>query len=362
MRVVFDQQIFALQRFGGVSRSFVELNKHLNFLDDVESRVIAPLHFNKHLFQSNPLAGIYVPKSTDFLGFNKRVRLSGEKASKFLIDRFKPDLIHETFYESSNLRRSKYQIVTTIQDLIREKIGVETQKIERKRNSIARADLILCISESTKRDLLDFYNPDLAKVVRVYLGVNEFFFSAEEITSSIRRKNLILFVGNRSGYKNWRLLVTTYANSKFLKSEFEIVCFGGGSFNRDELSFLSNMNIIKRVKQMGGNDESLKELYKSAACLVYPSKYEGFGLPIVEAMASGCPVITSDIDVLHESGGNAARYFDLNDAESLQHTLENLLTDDEALTQMQIEGRLHSRKFSWFETAKQTFIAYQKLI
>lgn len=361
MRVVFDQQIFTFQRFGGVSRSFVELSKHLNLLDGVESRVIAPFHFNKHLLRSNPSAGIYLPKSTDFLGFNKRVRLLGENLSKFAIDRFKPNLIHETFYEPTKIKHSNYPIVTTVQDLIREKIGVETQKVERKRKSIERADLILCISESTKRDLLDFYKPDHAKVVRVYLGVSEFFFSANKDASSNNRKNVILYVGTRSGYKNWRLLITAFANSSFLKSEFEITCFGGGCLDKDELSLLRQMGIINRVKQIGGNDELLKELYETAACLVYPSQYEGFGLPVVEAMASGCPVITSDIDVLRESGGNAARYFDLNDAESLKHTLENLLPDDVALNHMRIAGRLHSRKFSWFETAKQTFMAYQKL-
>lgn len=362
MRVVFDQQVFSLQRFGGVSRSFVELNNHLNLLEGVESRVIAPLHFNKHLFQSNPLGGIYLPKSTDVFDFNKRVRLLGENISRFIIDRFKPDLVHETFYEPSLFENNKYPIVTTIQDLIREKIGREHQKVQRKRDSVDRASLIICISDSTKRDLLDFYNPDKGKVVRIYLGVNEFFYSSSHESDLSGSKNSILFVGNRSGYKNWGLLVTAFAKSNFLRSEFEIVCFGGGRFSKEELVLLNELRVADRVKQVSGDDKSLKQRYESAACLVYPSQYEGFGLPVVEAMASGCPVVASDIDVLHESGGIAARYFSLNDVDSLKHTLEDLLVDDDALKRMRLEGREHARNFSWLETAKQTFLAYKTIL
>ncbi len=361
MRVAFDQQIFTLQRFGGVSRSFVEISRHLNLLDGVEARVIAPLHFNKHLYDSSPGSGIYIPKSSDFLDFNKKVRLLGEYLSQLHINRFKPDLIHETFYEPVSLKGSRFPIATTIQDLIREKIGIDKQKMERKKNSIERARLILCISESTKRELLEFYNPEPEKVVRVYLGVNESFFSPES-TKSIVGKSYILFVGNRSGYKNWKLLVSAFANSSFLKSEFELICFGGGDFSNDEISWLNELRISNQVKQVKGGDDSLKVYYRAAACLVYPSEYEGFGLPVVEAMASHCPVVASDIDVLHESGGIAARYFESNDMESLKNMLENLLVNDEELSQMRVQGRSHASKFSWFENAKQTKIAYETLL
>ena len=363
MKVIFDQQIFALQRFGGISRSFVELNKHLNFLDDIESRIVAPLHFNKHLFDSKVTLGIYLPKSTDKFGFNKKVRSVGKWVSDLAINQFRPDLIHETFYDPKSYPYSDYPVVTTIQDLIREKIGEEKEKIAKKRESVERAKLIICISDSTKMDLLEYYKVDPSKVHRVYLGVSGFFL--QEIPEGVGTwtpNNIILFVGNRSGYKNWEKFVQAFSCSKILLENFNVVCFGGGRFNDVENETLLRLGIIEKVKYLDGSDHQLKELYEKSACLVYPSLYEGFGLPVVEAMASGCPVFASDIPVLHESAGVAAKYFDPQDINSLIQALETNLFDTDKLQKMRKLGFDHAKKFTWVETAKQTYLAYKSIL
>lgn len=360
MKIVFDQQIFTLQRFGGISRSFVELSHHLNLLSGIRSKIIAPFHFNKHLLTSSPSSGVYLPKSTDKFGFNKKVRTLGKRVSNLAIERFNPDFIHETFYDSESFPYPDYPVVTTIQDLIREKLGVEKLKIDKKQKCIERAQLIICISESTKNDLLEYYSPDPEKVHRVYLGVNKFFFQ-EDLSKGKNRKPTILFVGNRFGYKNWEFLVNAFAKSEPLKNNFEVVCFGGGRLKIEELDLLKRLNISNKVKFVDGSDVELRDNYSNSACFVYPSLFEGFGLPIVEAMASGCPVVVSDIPVFHESAGPAAEYFDPKDINSLIHSLETILFNTQKLDQMRISGFSHAKNFTWMETARNTVSAYQTI-
>jgi glycosyltransferase involved in cell wall biosynthesis len=143
---------------------------------------------------------------------------------------------------------------------------------------------------------------------------------------------------------------------------FTVVCFGGGRFNDVENETLLRLGIIEKVKYLDGSDHQLKELYEKSACLVYPSLYEGFGLPVVEAMASGCPVFASDIPVLHESAGVAAKYFDPQDINSLIQALETNLFDTDKLQKMRRLGFDHAKKFTWVETAKQTYLAYKSIL
>ena len=143
---------------------------------------------------------------------------------------------------------------------------------------------------------------------------------------------------------------------------FEVICFGGGRFRKEELNLLKELDVLTKVKFIDGSDVELKDYYINSTCVVYPSFFEGFGLPIVEAMASGCPVVASDIPVLHESAGNAAEYFDPRDIDSLIHSLETISFDTQKLKQMQISGQEHAKNFRWAETAKQTFSVYQKIL
>lgn len=362
MRVAFDHQIFTLQRYGGVSRYFVELFKSLLTQDECKPRIFAPLHYNALLKSLSPRAGIYLPHSSNFLGFNSAVFHASTFFSGVGIRNFNPDVLHETFYGEKNSYSINTPIVSTIHDLTRERLGVDVSKIERKKKAIERADRLITVSKSTTNDLIHFYGVDESKISTIYVGVSNFFRRRSEICSFPKnRKPFILFVGHRDGYKNWKSLISSYSKSNFLRDNFHVVCFGGNKFSAPELLFLRDRNVQNLVSHASGTDIDLRNLYQQASCLVYPSIYEGFGSPVIEAMASGCPVFCSGTSALLESGGAAAKFFDPNLDESIIDVLESGLNSHSEISKMVELGYEHSSQFTWERTASQTLRIYKDL-
>jgi glycosyltransferase involved in cell wall biosynthesis len=361
MRIAFDYQIFLLQRHGGVSRYFVELYEALLRLDQCEPRIFAPFHFNSHLNNSTNPAGLYLPFSTNYFGFNSTVRKINISSCKRSIKEFRPEVIHETFYEDTSLYSANYKKVTTVHDLTRERLGVDLRKIQKKKEAIRRSDHIVTVSKSTTTDLLNFYDVDPATISTIYVGVSDFFQSEPLEKHFTSDKPYILFVGHRDGYKNWQRFITAYSKSDFLRSSFSVHCFGGGNFKKDEVRLLNEFGLEENIKLISGGDEKLRSEYQSAACLVYPSLYEGFGSPVIEAMASGCPVFASRISALLESGGEAARFFDPYVEDSIIDVLETGLGSPSILSSMVKTGRGHASQFTWQKTASETLKVYESV-
>src|SRR5439155_12251123 len=136
----------------------------------------------------------------------------------------------------------------------------------------------------------------------------------------------LLFVGNRGTYKNFDLLARTYARSDRLQREFDIVCFGGQR-ESSHPARLEQLGIASRVQYFSGGDQVLANLYRHAFALVYPSKYEGFGIPPLEAMHYGCPVIASNAGSLPEVVADAGLMFDPNSEDDLLNKLYRLIDD-----------------------------------
>jgi glycosyltransferase involved in cell wall biosynthesis len=234
--------------------------------------------------------------------------------------------------------------------------------------SVRRARRVIAISESTRRDVIAQYGIPADRVDRIYYGLDPIFhpLPAAQVAEFRARKGLperfLLFVGTLEPRKNVARLVEAYAHLPAGRPPLYIV--GGKGWLYDA--------VFARVEalQMGGEirfagyvpGQELPWWYNAAELFVYPSLYEGFGLPPLEAMACGTPVITSGVSSLPEVVGSAGVTVDPTDTDALADALARLLTDAELRGEMQAAGLAQARAFSWQETARQTVGCYRRAL
>jgi glycosyltransferase involved in cell wall biosynthesis len=217
---------------------------------------------------------------------------------------------------------------------------------------------VLCISESTRRDLQSVYGSLDVPIVVTPLGVGN-RFSPRGPRSGNLPHPFALFVGDRTAYKDFFVLLEAFATAQ---TRFHaLVAVGGGPFAADEEAALINLGIRDRVLRIDASDSELERIYRSASVFVFPSRYEGFGLPTLEAMASGCPVILADSSSHPEVGGQAALYFPPGDVGALRDALERCSDDHRLRERLRSEGLAQAARLSWRATAEATASAYRLL-
>ena len=168
--------------------------------------------------------------------------------------------------------------------------------------------------------------------------------------------------GSRSAYKNFDFFIESVAGILCKDEELQVVCAGSSPFTNKEKTTLKNLNILHKVHHVKINDTILKNLYKNARAFIFPSLYEGFGLPVLEAFSCGCPIMLSNSSSLPEIGGNAAIYFDPYDSTSLSEALEHLISDDTLRLELIHKGSERLKLFSWEITANETKNIYDNLL
>ena len=367
MRVAFDQQVFMLQEYGGISRYVCNLATQLARISEVETAIIAPLHYNGYLgdLQGSLHQGLRVPripKTSRFICYLSRV------LAQRAVRHFQPDIIHETYYSPVDFWPKGSRRVITVYDMISEhfpSMFSSSYLTDAKKAAVSRADHVLCISESTRRDLIEIFNVHSDKVSVVYLGYDDLSGSVgsrQDDISLINTDSYLLYVGSRGGYKNFNSLLRVFSNSIYLRDNFSIICFGGGSFTDEELSLINGLNLTDKAKQINGSDNILGKLYQNAAAFIYPSLYEGFGIPVLEAMSFGCPVICSNTSSIPEVVGDAGEYFDPVNQESMRSALENVLESRARRDELVSKGYVRCSMFSWSRCANETFAIYRNLI
>lgn len=230
--------------------------------------------------------------------------------------------------------------------------------------SVERADKIITISASAKLDILRYYKVKEEKVDVVYLGYPKNFGKkvSKERINQIKNKykiegSYILFVGTLEPRKNIEGLLIAYSQLKEeLKNKYKLVIAGGKGWYWENIFKLVERNkIADKVVFTGYIDESdLPSIYQGASCFAFPSFYEGFGLPILEAMACGVPVVSSNTSSMKEVGGDAVLYFDPCDIDKIKEVLNKILNSRELQKELVKKGYEQIRFFSWEKAAKET--------
>jgi mannosyltransferase len=226
--------------------------------------------------------------------------------------------------------------------------------------ALYKADGIICISENTKNDLLFFYPRFKNKNIKViHHGVSEQFYKIQNfdnlnlLDSLYKPLSYVIFIGKREGYKKFDIVVEALKQLENLN----LLIIGGGELTEQEIKLIESC-IPNRFKKIDNLDTSnLNILYNAAFALIYPSIYEGFGFPVVEAMRSGCPVITNSLSSLPEVAGDAALYMKDISAESIVENI-NLLYNVETRFSAIQKGFEHSKKFTWEKCYKNTLDFY----
>ena len=367
MKIAFDQQVFLLQEYGGISRYLCSLVRELAAMPTVTAQVFAPLHVNRNLVELG--RDLYRGRALSSVSpkFLRLTMFASKVMARLDMKRFRPDIIHETYYSQDDFCTHGARRILTVYDLIHERypqLFVNSKGTTLpKRVAAHRADHVICISESTRRDLLSYFDIPQAKTSVVYLGVDPYFMMPSMPTLRYHSRPFVLYVGARGGYKNFERLVRAFALSARLCREFDLLCFGGGELLPAEWQMIAAAGLpADKVVQLGGGDDILKALYQQASAFVYPSLYEGFGIPPLEAMAVGCPVICSNSSSLPEVVGDAAENFDPLDEESILAAIEVVLDSPSRRTALVCAGLHRSQQFTWQKCARETEAIYRKLL
>ena len=367
MRISYDYQTFILQSYGGISRYFTRLAQGMLQLNQ-QVGIFAPLHRNNYLLSlpREVVFGRYIssyPKKTArfFLAYNQF--LSHSKIAKW-----KPDLVHETYYSRVGTAPVGCPTVITVYDMIHELFPndflVRDNTATIKRIAFDRADHVICISENTKMDLMRLYGTPACKISVVHLGFDQFAPRTvkQQLTTLVDRP-FLLYVGARGGYKNFIGFLRAVALSKKLLSDFDIVAFGGSKFSAKELNEMSSLGFREnQIRHQSGSDDVLGRFYSSAKAFVYPSLYEGFGIPPLEAMAHQCPVISSNTSSMPEVIGKAGEFFDPTDTDDMRRAIEDVVYSASRVNQLRRFGEERLTTFSWDKCARETFDIYHSLI
>jgi glycosyltransferase involved in cell wall biosynthesis len=234
-----------------------------------------------------------------------------------------------------------------------------------------RSDRILTVSEASKRDILHFFNVPPEKIVVVYNAIDEHFriTPPEEAVARVRERyqldhKFVLYVGNIKPHKNLVRLIDAFDElRKGGFDELKLLIIG------DEISRLPALRravhrhkLHKHVRFLGYlSDDTLAVLYRLASAFVFPSLYEGFGLPPLEAMASGTPVVTSNVSSLPEVTGDAAVLVDPYDVDSIVDGLRRVLDDPVLAAEMGRRGQERAKEFSWARSVEKTRQVYREL-
>lgn len=367
MRIAYDHQIFGWQRFGGVSRYFTELAHHLTAIGDstVLCKIICPFYVNGYLLKSNIPFSITGFPSPAFRYTGRLYRTANRIIAPFFLNRWQPDILHETYYSRTTVAPRGSRIILTVFDMIHEIYphyfpAWDTTRDE-KRKAIARADHIICISQQTRQDLIRILSVPEEKISVVYLGFD--LTHSEPAVLPPPSKPFLLFVGSRAGYKNFEQLLECYASRPALRDVYDLVAFGSSGFSNRELNRIHSLGLREnQVRHLSGGDAILGALYRQATLFVYPSLYEGFGIPPLEAMSMDCPVVCSNSGSIPEVVGDAAIYFDPSNKESVADAIEEVIANRGLQQELRRRGRARLRFFSWEKCASETLQVYQKAL
>lgn len=353
MRIIFDNIIFALQKHGGISVVWNELIKRI-IRSKLDYTCINCCPEGNALSLNNEIPN----DNKEFIHSKKY--LFGIRYFSCNIRKNYRYIFHSSYYRFASDKNAIN--ITTVHDFTYELYNKGIRKwihAWQKRRAVRHSDYIICISNNTRNDLYRFYpeiNRDKVRVV--YNGVSEDYFITSSSCKDIipfKKDEYVLFVGSRAEYKNFRLTVKAVAKSKY---NLVIV---GAPLNKEESMFVMNsFKDEKRFYNTGYIDNrSLNILYNNAFALLYPSEYEGFGIPVIEAQKAGCPVIAYNGSSIPEIIGDGTLLLNsTNDESEILDKLE-LIEDHDIRNRTIKNGIENSKRFSWDKMYEETMKIYE---
>ena len=382
MKVLYDHQAFTIQSHGGVSRCFAELYKNLPneisasiSLKESDNVYIKEMHLTGTHFKKNGFNNFICrrpfPGKWHLYKLYQRIQGRKEYIDYNLIhsiDELKKgdyDIFHPTFFNDYFLPYLNGKpFVLTIHDMIPELypqyFGPNDIQIVIKRKLAPLANAIVAVSENTKKDIIRLYNIPEEKIHVVYHGCS---FSNFFNTHSIYNFPYILYVGDRFGYKNFIPFVKQVSPVLKRHKELHVVCTGKPFLKDEKQLFKENGVSNKFINKWVKTDTELYNLYHHAECFIYPSDYEGFGIPILEAYQADCPVLLNHASCFPEIAKDAAIYFNINSNDNnLSECLEYFLSLNENEKEILLKKqRARLADFSWKKSAESLAHIYNTL-
>jgi glycosyltransferase involved in cell wall biosynthesis len=364
MRILYDHQVFSLQDAGGASRYHFELIRNLQALGGMAIQVLMGLNGSVMPFGSLNRANtrIFGGKTTIQPGL---ARYAVNEVFSALIApvQGRVDIYHPTLYRALPWVRRR-RVVVTHHDCIHERFpqlfSNAASIVEAKRKLFAQADAIICVSKSSREDLLHFYDVAQKKTHVVHHGFSPLPLPKDD-TPGVTEPYL-LYVGSRAGYKNFGHLLEAFSRSG-LAGNYRLLAMGGGSFTAAEQEQIASLHLRSSVTVVPkADDATLARAYRDAVLFIYPSLYEGFGFPPLEAMSLGCPVLVNRTSSLPEVCGDAAFYFDAGDVGELSRCLTTILADESGRTMKRRLGAQQVRLYDWSQSARLTLDVYRTVL
>lgn len=363
MRILYDGQIYAAQSAGGINRYFANI---ISRLPESYSPILTAIHHPSLNHPSHPKLQIYNYKRFRFNQVSSTIEKYYFRA---LINLIKYDIAHPTYYSlltQKDIKEYSCPVVITVYDMIHEifanQMDPKGNVIEAKRQALIGSQAIICISENTKKDLLRIY-PFISeeKITVTYLA-SELDGSLSYGAESVPSKPYYLYVGSRqSQYKNFTGLLMALAKVVSVNSEIAL-CVVGLPFNDAELKLINDLKIASFIEYYEYvNDRHLAKLYRCSVAFVYPSIYEGFGIPPLEAMACGTVVVASNSSSIPEVVGDAGILFDPQKITDLADILLSLIDDHQQRDLLITKGYQRAKQFSWDQTVAETIKVYSSV-
>ncbi len=365
LRIYYDGVIYGMYRNrpGGISNFFDHLISGVAAQHDCLLTSLRPAHLphpsGQHLTIARHNISIRPGRFNDPLrrqSFSIRAGL------------FRPDLIHPTYYEKPLVYRTHAPLVYTVYDMIHEKwrdqLDPTGQVMAVKRRCFEAASALPCISESTRRDLLELY-PHLepkSSVIHLAGDLKPGLASSSEKVDNQHGEQYLLYVGARFSYKNFTRLALAFSRviATFPMLRLKLV---GAPLASDEVDLLDALSIASRVDvHVSVPDASLAELYRGALAFVYPSLYEGFGLPLLEAMAMNTPVLAANTSSIPEVASDAALLFNPWSVDSIADAILQIAGKPELREELRCKGRQQCLRFSWDKTTSGYLNLYRQLV
>lgn len=354
MKIIYDNIIYTLQRYGGISVVWSNLLQRIMRRTDCDITALEyegaeRFNLSRQTFHI-PAARLYL-RGGRWAGIARYMNPTSSSVGRLAGD--KPFIFHSSYYRTCSHKKAVN--VTTVHDFTYEYFArnplARLVHCSQKHRAIRHSDHIVCISENTRADLLKLL-PDISpeKVSVIYNGVDHRFHRED----GAKCQQYALFVGNRDGYKNFIPML------KPLSECAVSLKIAGKSLTRRETRALEACGISYEYCGMV-NDTELNSLYNHALCLIYPSSYEGFGLPVIEAQMAGCPVIAYNASSIPEVIGDRRLLLDTLDTESLRARL-TMLSDPTIRESIINAGLQNARRFTWEKMEEAYYKLYRQLL